>query len=308
MNLPKILVIVGPTASGKTSLALQIAKDIPSEIISTDSRQVYKFLDIGTAKPTKLELAEVPHHCIDIREPDEKFNAGDFQTVGRKAIADILQRKKLPIVCGGTGLYVQAVIDGFFEQPEFTGEVRVTLEERVAAEGKELLYKELQKLDPVSAQTMDATKYRRVIRALEVFYETGVPISQFHAGHKKDQLYNATWIGLNWERSILYKRINDRVDKMISDGFLNEVKRLRSMGYDDRFQALQTVGYKEAFQHIRGEISYERMVELMKQNTRRFAKRQMTWFRKEQRIRWYNITSEDEHNDITRRIIKKFKS
>lgn len=308
MNLPKILVIVGPTASGKTALALRIAQQLPSEIISADSRQVYKHLDIGTAKPTKLELQSVPHHCINIREPNEKFNAGDFQTLGRKAIADILQRKKLPIVCGGTGLYVQALIDGFFEQPEFSGDVRVKLEERVAKEGKESLYNELQKIDPVSAQTMDATKYRRVIRALEVFYETGVPISQFHAVHKKDQLYNAAWIGLNWGRSALYKRIDNRVDRMIADGFFDEVKRLQTMGYDDRFQSLQTVGYKEAFQHIRCEISYERMVELMKQNTRRFAKRQMTWFRKESRLHWYNIDSETGLSDITRQTIRKFKS
>lgn len=305
MSLPKILVIVGPTASGKTSLALHIAKEIPSEIISADSRQVYTYLDIGTAKPTKSELAEVPHHCIDISEPNQKFNAGEFLSLGRKIISEILQRKKLPIVCGGTGLYVQALIDGFFEQPEFSGEIRSKLDERIEKEGRESLYRELERVDPASAQTMDATKYRRVIRALEVFYETGVPISQFHADHKKDALYNATWIGLNWERPTLYKRINDRVDRMIANGFLDEVKRLQAMGYDDRFQSLQTVGYKEAFQFLRNEISYERMIELMKQNTRRFAKRQMTWFRKEKRIHWKIIVQDSEIAPIANNIIKK---
>lgn len=305
MNLPKILVIVGPTASGKTALALHIAQHLPSEIISADSRQVYRHLDIGTAKPTRAELRQVPHHCIDIREPNEKFNAGDFQTIGRKAIADILQHKKLPIVCGGTGLYVQALIDGFFEQPEFSGEIRAELERRIESEGKESLYRELQRVDPVSAATMDASKHRRVIRALEVYYETGIPISQFHANHKKDELYDATWIGLKWERSVLYQRINDRVERMLANGFLDEVKQLLAMGFDDRLQALQTVGYKEAFQHLRGEISYERMVELMKQNTRRFAKRQMTWFRKEPRIHWYNIAHEFEIATIAKNIIQK---
>lgn len=306
--LPYILVIVGPTASGKTSLALNIAEHIPSEIISADSRQVYKHLDIGTAKPTKEQLSSVPHHCIDIREPDEKFNAGDFQTTGRKIVSEILHRKKLPIVCGGTGLYVQALIDGFFEQPEFSGVIRAELEGRMEKEGKDSLYKELQKVDAASAQTMDATKYRRVIRALEVFYETGVPISQFHADHKKDELYVATWVGLNWERPILYKRINDRVDRMIADGFLDEVKRLRAMGYDDKIQSLQTVGYKEAFQFLRNNISHERLIELMKQNTRRFAKRQMTWFRKEKRIHWYDMRFEENLDTIVPRIIKKIKS
>lgn len=305
MNLPKVLVIVGPTASGKTLLALQIAQSIPAEIISADSRQVYRHLDIGTAKPSRTELLQVPHHCIDIREPNEKFNAGDFQTLGRKIIDEILLRKKLPIVCGGTGLYVQALIDGFFEQPEFSGKIRAELERRIESEGKEALYRELQRVDPASAATMDASKHRRVIRALEVYYETGIPISQFHANHQKDELYDATWIGLRWERSMLYQRINDRVERMFADGFLDEVKQLQAMGFDDRVQALQTVGYKEAFQYLRGEISYERMIELMKQNTRRFAKRQMTWFRKEPRIHWYNIAHEFEIATIAKNILKK---
>jgi tRNA dimethylallyltransferase len=308
MNLPKILVIVGPTASGKTSLALHIAKEIPSEIISADSRQIYRYLNIGTAKPTPLELQQVPHHCIDIREPNEKFNAGDFQMLGRQIISEIVQRNRIPIVCGGTGLYVQALIDGFFEQPEFSREIRAELERRIVNEGKESLYRELQRVDPASAATMDASKHRRVIRALEVYYETGVPISQFHADHKKDALYNTLWIGLNWERPILYQRINDRVDRMLAAGFLDEVKRLHSMGFDDRCQALQTVGYKEAVQYLRGEISYQRMVELMKQNTRRFAKRQMTWFRKEKRIEWFEVKDEAELLSVASRISLQFRS
>jgi tRNA dimethylallyltransferase len=298
---PKIIIIVGPTASGKTSLALEIARSIPSEIISADSRQVYRHLNIGTAKPSPEELESVPHHCIDIRDPDQSFNAGDFQTIARNAIADVIGRNKVPIVCGGTGLYVRALVDGFFEQPEFSGEIRKMLEDRIESEGKEALYRELKHVDPVSAATMDATKYRRVVRALEVFHETGIPISQFHAGHKKDDIYNALWIGLHWDRTELYRRINTRVDAMITSGFLDEARHLQSLGYDDRLQALQTVGYKEAFQFLRNEVTQEQMIDRMKQNTRRFAKRQLTWFRKEERIRWHDGTAVNKIRDVVMR-------
>lgn len=294
---PVILIIAGPTGSGKTSLALEIAQQIPSEIISADSRQVYRHLNIGTAKPSAEELRSIPHHCIDIRDPDQTFNAGDFQTIAREAVASIVGRNRLPIVCGGTGLYLRALVDGFFEQPEFSGEIRNMLEDRIVCEGKEALYTELQRVDPVSAASMDATKFRRVVRALEVFHETGTPISQFHAGHKKDDLYNALWIGLQWDRQELYRRINARVDMMIESGFLDEVRHLQSLGYDDRLQALQSVGYREAYQFLRNEGTQEQMIDRMKQNTRRFAKRQMTWFRKEQRLQWINGADPDAARD-----------
>jgi tRNA dimethylallyltransferase len=304
---PKIILIVGPTASGKTSLALKIAAKVPSEIISADSRQLYRHLDIGTAKPLQEEMAGVPHHMIDIREPNETFNAGDFQETGRKKIIDIASKGKIPIVVGGTGLYVRALIDGFFEQPEFKGHVRKQLEGRLEKEGKDALFKELQFVDSESATSMDATKYRRVIRALEVFYETGIPISKFHANHRPDKMYDAQYFGLNWKRDTLYERINQRVDKMLTAGFLDEVQHLHSMGFDDRYQSLQTVGYKEAFAFLRHEISYDRMVELMKQNTRRFAKRQLTWFRKEKRIDWLTVVHEEDFNDIATEVLSRLK-
>lgn len=285
-HLKDILVIVGPTASGKTSLALSIAAHLPCEIISADSRQIFTHLTIGTAKPTTEELRTVPHHCIDIRTPDQPFNAGDFQTMARAAIDDCHSRKKLPIIAGGTGLYVRAAVDGFFEQPEMSGVHRSLLEQRLETEGKDALFAELQRVDPVSAAAMDATKYRRVLRALEVYNETGIPISQHHQQHVVQPRYNARFFGILWERPVLYARIEQRVDRMLAEGFIDEVRGLLSMGYDDRYQSLQTVGYKEAIAHLRNEISYERMVELMKQNTRRFAKRQMTWFRKEARVSW----------------------
>lgn len=299
---PKVLIIVGPTASGKTALSLEIARFIPSEIISADSRQVYRHLDIGTAKPTRSELSMVKHHCIDIKDPDEKFTAGDFQMLGREAISEISKRDIMPIVCGGTGLYVRAVVDGIFHQPDFSGEIRKQLENRLDSEGKEGLFEELKIIDPGAAKTMDATKYRRVIRALEVYYETGIRISQFHANQQKDDRYSTHWIGLDWERSKLYARINARVEAMLEHGFLDEVRKLLGMGYDDRFQALQTVGYREALQYLRNEIPHEKMIELMKQNTRRFAKRQLTWFRKETRVQWHSISDQSDITQLAARI------
>ncbi|KAB2922342.1 MAG: tRNA (adenosine(37)-N6)-dimethylallyltransferase MiaA [Bacteroidetes bacterium] len=300
---PVVLVIAGPTASGKSALAMALAEAVPVEIVSADSRQVYRRLDIGTAKPTAAERARVPHHAVDIREPDQTFNAGDFVTVARSAIAGITERGRLPILCGGTGLYLRAAVDGFFDQPSFGGEVRKELERRLAAEGKEALYDELRSVDPAAARTMDPSKQRRVIRALEVFRETGVPISRFHAGHRKDDNYTAVWIGLRWERARLYERIERRVDRMMEEGFLDECRGLAASGLDDRLQALQTVGYTEAFRCLRGEMDEREMVRLMKQNTRRFAKRQMTWFRKEERIRWFDVSSEEEAAGLTGKVL-----
>lgn len=304
-DLPHIFIIAGPTASGKTALALKIAESIPAEIISADSRQIYKHLTIGTAKPTSDELHRVPHHFIDQLNPDQTFNAGDFQEQGRKAIDQILSRNKLPMIVGGTGLYIRAVVDGFFELPEISGTVRTNLEQRLITEGKESLFQALRAVDPESAAGMDASKYRRVIRALEVYYETGTPISRFHQQHQVRPMYHARFYGLLWDRTALYHRINHRVDIMIEKGFLDEVQSLIDQGYDDRFQSLQTVGYKEAFAFLRKEITKDRMIELMKQNTRRFAKRQMTWFRKESRISWLSIKSEDQLESLAAHIVRE---
>lgn len=293
-QLPEIVIIVGPTASGKSALARMIAQLRPCEIISADSRQIYKHLTIGTAKPSPQDLLEIPHHFIDILEPDKKFNAGDFQQQGRKVITEVLGRNKLPLIVGGTGLYVKAIVDGFFDQPDISGESRIVLEQRLLDEGSEALFKELQNVDPAAAATMDPTKYRRVIRALEVYYETGTPISQFHRHQTIQLLYDPLFVGLQWERKMLYDRINKRVDNMLTEGFIDEVKHIQSMGFDDRFQSLQTVGYREAFAYLRNEIPKDRLVELMKQNTRRYAKRQLTWFHREDRIHWFPVTEEKE--------------
>jgi tRNA dimethylallyltransferase len=301
--LPTILVIVGPTASGKTRLALEIAARRSAEILSADSRQVYKFLTIGTAKPSPDELTKVKHHFIGEILPDKHFSAGDFGGDGREIIGDIIRRKKLPIVVGGTGLYIRSLVDGLFAGPGRKENLRDELEARLESEGAEVLLEELRRVDPEAAARMIPSNQRRIIRALEVYYTTGKPISQHHDEHEKKKIFNPVFVGLQWERKRLYERINTRVEKMLAAGFLDEVKDLISRGYDDRLKSLQTVGYKEAFAFLRKEITQDRMVELMKQNTRRFAKRQLTWFRKDMRIRWFDMQDEEEIPRIAEEVL-----
>jgi len=301
--LPTILVIVGPTGSGKTSLALTIAKRTPAEILSADSRQVYRYLTIGTAKPSAAELKEAKHYFIDEILPDQHFSAGEFGVEGRKIIGDIVKRKKLPIVVGGTGLYVRSLVDGLFAGPGRKEDLRDDLEARLESEGAEVLLEELRRVDPEAAARMLPSNQRRIIRALEVYYATGKPISQHHDEHKKKKIFNPVFVGLHWERKRLYERIDSRVEKMLAAGFVDEVKNLLSRGYDDRLKSLQTVGYKEVFAFLREEIAIDRMAELMKQNTRRFAKRQLTWFRKDERIRWFDIEKEDEIPQIAEEVL-----
>ena len=302
----RLVVIAGPTASGKTALALSIASHIPCEIISADSRQIYKYLTIGTAKPTTEELLRVPHHFIDVLLPDEHFSAGDFQEQGRAAIKAIRSRGKVPIVVGGTGLYVRALVDGLFSGPGKNDQIRRELEDRYSIEGGAVLLEELRAVDPAAAARMIPTQFRRIIRALEVHRSTGKTITDHHREQNLKPEEDVLFGGLRWDRSVLYDRINTRVEKMIQTGFLDEVRLLIEMGYDDRLKSLQTVGYKEAFIFLRGEINRERMIELMKQNTRRYAKRQLTWFTHDERIRWFDIGDMIQIGEIVEAVIKFF--
>ncbi|HTR82355.1 MAG TPA: tRNA (adenosine(37)-N6)-dimethylallyltransferase MiaA [Bacteroidota bacterium] len=303
MQLPRVLVIVGPTASGKTALALDVARRFPSEILSADSRQVYKLLNIGTAKPSVEDRKIVTHHFVDELLPDQHFSAGEFGVQGRKIVEEIIKRRSLPIIVGGTGLYIRSLVDGLFSGPGREEELRKELEARLESEGAEALLDELRKVDPKAASKMLPSNQRRIVRALEVYYATGKPISQHHGEHAPRSPFDPLFIGLQWDRKILYERINGRVEKMLAAGFLDEVKELIGKGYDDRFKSLQTVGYKEAFAFFRKEISYDRMVELMKQNTRRFAKRQLTWFRRDERIRWFEVHDEAEIPRIAEEVL-----
>ncbi len=304
----KVLAIVGPTASGKTKLSIIVAEKIGGEIISADSRQVYRYMDIGTAKPSKEERERVKHYFVDEINPDEEFNAGVFGEKGREIIEDIFSRGKIPIIVGGSGLYVKSLIDGFFEGPAGDWELREILYRKAEQLGKEVIYEELKKVDPVSAEKIHPNNLKRVIRALEVYYLTGKPMSKLQAELKPEINFETVQIGLNWDRKKLYKRIEERVDKMIEQGLIDEVKRLRELGYDKNLNALQTVGYKEVFDYLDGVISYEQMIYLIKRNSRRYARRQLIWFRQDKRIIWIDVDETTDFNELADKVVEIYKS
>jgi tRNA dimethylallyltransferase len=308
MTNQSVLVLVGPTASGKTALSILIAEKFGGEIISADSRQIYRYLDIGTAKPTSEELNRVAHHFISILDPDQYYNAGEYGTQARAKIEELLKQNKQPILVGGSGLYVRAAIDGFFEGPGKNSEIREQLETEAHALGSEKLFERLKKIDPISAAKMDATKVRRVIRALEVYYATGKQISDLHSAQEIKIPFEAVQFGLQWERKALYHRIERRVDEMIENGLIEEVRGLLAKGYSRGANALNTVGYKEVFDFIDGKITKEEMIRLIKQNTRHFAKRQLTWFRADKRIKWIPVNDDTNWSAIAEHIQEEFKS
>ncbi len=304
---PKVIVIVGPTCSGKTALSLEIAKKLDSEIISADSRQIYKYLNIGTAKPSDEELFTVKHHFIDLLKPDQNYNVNQFENESLEIIKKVNKKNKTPIVAGGSGLYIKAIIDGIAESADTNEEIRKELLEKKNQLGEEYIYEELKKIDPKSAAAMLPQNWKRVIRALEVYKITGKPIWEHHREQKmKKRKTQITFFqfGLLWEREFLYKNIEHRVDKMIESGLIDEVKNILSMNYNKELNSLNTVGYKEIISYLDGEISLDRAVELMKRNTRRFAKRQMTWFNGDKRINWFKMNSSTNLSEKAEKIIK----
>lgn len=285
----RVLVLVGPTASGKSAVGLELARLLDGEIISADSRQIYKHLTIGTAKPTQEERGTVRHHFVDELEPDQEFTSGQFGERGRQVIDKIFERRKVPIVVGGSGLYIRSLVDGLFDGPTADPSIRASLEHVLTHSGVDALVDKLRRVDPVSADRIDRTKPRRVIRALEVYYLTGTPLSLLHETRKPVISFSPVLFGLEWVRRDLYERINARCDAMLDQGLLEEVERLEKMGFGRDVRALNTVGYAEAFAFRAGEISSVEMVRLFKQNSRRYAKRQMTWFRSDERIVWIPV-------------------
>jgi tRNA dimethylallyltransferase len=301
-----VILIVGPTCSGKTNLSLKLVQLIPSEIISADSRQIYKLLDIGTAKPSKSQLEKVTHHLIDILHPSENYDASLFEKDAENAIEKILRKNKTPIVAGGSGLYIKALIDGIFDTADKNEDYRKELLQKRKERGNEFLYEELKKNDPVSAGKMLPQNWKRVMRALEVYHTTGEPIWKHHKiqSSSKEKKYLFKQFGLNWDRNKLYENIDKRVDEMIENGFVEEVKNILSKCYNKNLNSLNTVGYKEIIQYLDGEFSLGRAIELIKRNTRHYAKRQLTWFRKDERIQWFDISDLDELNPIAKKIIQ----
>jgi len=299
--LRKILVILGPTASGKTKVSLEIADILKGEIISADSRQIYRFMDIGTAKPSLEERKKVPHHLIDIVNPDEYFSAADYSAKAREAIKNILGRGKEPIVIGGSGLYLRALFKGIFKGPGKDEKLRSKLKKRAEESGIESLHRELVKKDPEAAKKIGPHNLVRIIRALEVYELTGKKISDLQKkGEYPPEEYDFVKIGLELDREQLYQRIEQRVDQMITSGLVYEVKSLKEKGYDLRFAPLKTFGYKEIFQYQNGEISLEQAKGKIKLETRHYAKRQITWFKKEEGIFWINAEKENLRDKILR--------
>ncbi|EJQ98029.1 tRNA dimethylallyltransferase [Bacillus mycoides] len=298
----KVAVIIGPTAVGKTKLSIDLAKALNGEIISGDSMQIYRTMDIGTAKVTTDEMDGIPHYMIDIKDPEDSFSVAEFQERVRKCIREITERGKLPIIVGGTGLYIQSVLFDY----QFTDEAgdatyREQMEKLALERGVEYIHKKLQEVDPESAERIHANNVRRVIRALEIFHTTGEKMSNQLEKQENELLYDVSLIGLTMDREMLYDRINLRVNLMIEQGLLEEVKGLHERGVRD-CQSIQAIGYKEIYDYFENRVSLEEAVSQLKTNSRRYAKRQLTWFRNKMDVAWFDVTDGEKTSEILRYI------
>jgi len=299
----RLLAIVGPTGIGKSHLALRLAQTFNGEIVSADSRQVYRHMDIGTAKPSRQELSLVPHHLINIVNPDEDFSLAQYQQLAYKAIDDIGQHHKLALLVGGSGLYIWSVLEGWgIPQVPPDLEFRHSLEEKAARVGTDELYQELMTVDPVAALRIDRRNVRRIIRALEVHRGTETPLSQLQC--KPVPSFNTLIIGLTTDRTELYRRIDLRVDEMMEQGLVDEVKKLVNMGYDFNLPAMSGMGYKQIGMFLNGELTLAAAIQQIKFETHRFVRHQYTWFQlKDDRIKWFDIQSKVE-SEITTPLAK----
>ena len=284
---PSIIVIGGPTASGKTAVGIELAETRGGQIVSADSVQIYRYMDVGSAKPTREERSRVTHHMIDIRDPDEDFSAGDYVREARQRISEILQKGGLPVVVGGTGLYIRSLIGGIVELPPAHPGLRRELRGQEEKGGKGTLFKRLWELDPVSAGRTPSENIARVIRALEVIELTGKKLSEIQERHCfQDRPYDVLFVCLEPNRQLLYERIDKRVDSMIRGGLLEEVVRLYGRGYSREFKSMQSLGYRHAGMVLAGQMDLVGATRLMKRDTRHYAKRQLTWFRSEPGVLW----------------------
>lgn len=307
-NFPqKVLVIVGPTGVGKTALSTSFAEAVKGEIVSADSRQIYLWMDIGTDKPSPEVRKRIPHYLIDIANPDEYFSAGKYARMAWIAIKEILNKGKQPIIIGGAGLYLRALLDGLFPEEEKNINVKTRLQHEAREQGTGVLYDRLQSVDPEMAVRLMPGDTQRIIRALEVYEVTGR--SLLHHWRNKNENLSIPFfcVGLMRKRFDLYQRIEQRVDEMIARGLVSEVQKLRARGYHRHLNSQLSVGYREAHAYLDGELDQATMVALIKQKTRNYAKRQMTWFRKDRRIQWFELTSEESVMTVQNNIIKLLK-
>jgi len=303
--LNAVLIILGPTGAGKTKLALSLGGKLRSEIISADSRQIYKGMDIGTDKvPWKIR-EKIPHHLINVASPHEVFTVADFKREAEAVIERLQKEDKLPIVCGGTGLYIRALTCGIFPGPGKDEKLRDELRSKAKKEGLLSLYDELKKVDPKSARRIHPGDEVRIIRALEVYYKTKVPISE----HQEKETTPSPWkmlkIGLCWrERSTLYRVIEERVDRMIQNGLVKETEKLLNAGCTEDLPSMQALGYRQIVDYLKGRVSFDEAVARIKRDTRRFAKRQMTWFRKEKDVIWFKREDYTTIEDIAGKVVE----
>jgi len=284
---PKIIIVCGPTASGKSALAIQLARQLDAEIVNADSMQIYRGMDIGTAKISPDQQQGIPHHLIDIAEPDQQFSAADFIDAADRAISEIIVRGKRVIVVGGTGLYIRALLHGLVDSPSGTADIRSQLQQESENLGHAAMWEKLREIDPKLAAQTHPNNLVRIIRALEVYRMTGIPLSSYQQQHGFNrQRYQPLQIGIKTDRKQLYERIEVRVDKMLADGLLDEVKNLLGSGYAADLKSMRSIGYKQAAGFLSGQYSLEEAVRLIKRDTRHYAKRQMTWFNADNEIIW----------------------
>lgn len=306
---PTALVLTGPTGVGKTDVSIQIADRVDCEIVSADSRQIYRYMDIGTSKPTRETLQSVLHHFINILNPDEDYSAGQYAKEAREVIQQIRERGKIPLVVGGSGLYIRALLNGFFGKDFRDESIRVELNERLNNEGALSLYSELQRVDPQGADQTHPNNVKKILRGLEVYHISGKPLSEIQKRSEDPAPFSWIKIGLIMKREDLYERINQRVDEMFKEGLIEEVQDLLKHGYSPKLNSLNSVGYKEVFEHLNDNLDYKNCISLVKQNTRRYAKRQMTWFRSETDIQWATIENpKDFAPEIAENVLKQYKS
>jgi len=297
-NKPKVIIICGPTGVGKTAVGIQLAEKLDGEIISADSMQIYRCMDIGTAKPTADEQSRIPHHMIDIVDPDENFDAVRFAEMARDKVMQLHQRGVMPLVVGGTGLYIKALLQGLFQSNPVDPKTRERLMKEAVENGSGILYDRLKRVDPNTADRLHPNDSHRIIRALETIESTGRSISEHQQAHGfADEPFNALKICLQIDRQKLYDRIDQRVDFMIEAGFVDEVKKLLGMDYSADLKSMQSIGYRHMADFLEGRLSWDECVRTLKRDTRRFAKRQFTWFGADQQIQWYEP---DQLNEIVR--------
>ncbi len=295
MTRPPLVILTGPTAVGKTDLSIRLAKMVGGEIVSADSMQVYRHMDIGSAKVTPEEMDGVPHHLIDVLEPTEEFNVVTFQAMANEALRGIYDRGHIPIVAGGTGFYIQALLYAVdFAENDGDMELRRELEQLSAERGPEYLHEMLREIDPVSAEMIHANNIKRTIRAIEFYRQTGEPISAHNETQRaKESPYHFLYYVLTTDRDVLYGRIDRRVDQMIEQGLVAEVRKLAAMGCTRQMVSMQGLGYKEILAYLEGGCPLEEAIRIIKRDTRHFAKRQITWFKRERDVRWLNLPDFD---------------